>query len=50
MTVKTGSVNQLVTAHLQNILPLCDLVVGTEEWHIAGGTDTLAYCVPPVLE
>ena len=33
-----------VTAHLQNILPLCDLVVGTEEeWHIAGGsTDTLA--------
>ena len=33
-----------VTAHLQQILPLCDLIVGTEEeWHIAGGsTDTLA--------
>ncbi|HFQ15367.1 MAG TPA: DUF2090 domain-containing protein, partial [Rhodobacteraceae bacterium] len=33
-----------VTAHLQKILPLCDLVVGTEEeLHIAGGTtDTLA--------
>jgi len=32
-----------VTAHLQTILPLCDLIVGTEEeWHIAGGsTDTL---------
>ena len=32
-----------VTAHLQKILPHCDLVVGTEEeWHIAGGaTDTL---------
>ena len=32
-----------VTAHLQKILPLCDLIVGTEEeWHIAGGsTDTL---------
>ncbi len=33
-----------VTAHLQEILPSCDLVVGTEEeLHIAGGTtDTLA--------
>ena len=33
-----------VTAHLQSILPLCDLVVGTEEeLHIAGGsTETLA--------
>ena len=33
-----------VTAHLQKILPHCDLIVGTEqEWHIAGGsTDTLA--------
>lgn len=33
-----------VTAHLQSIVPLCDLVVGTEEEiHIAGGsTDTLA--------
>jgi 5-dehydro-2-deoxygluconokinase len=32
------------TAHLQTILPLCDVVVGTEEeLHIAGGTtDTLA--------
>lgn len=32
-----------VTTHLQTILPLCDLVVGTEEeLHIAGGTtDTL---------
>lgn len=36
--------SQEVTAHLQAILPLCDLIVGTEEeWHIAGGsTDTLA--------
>ncbi len=33
-----------VTKHLQEILPLCDLLVGTEEeLHIAGGTtDTLA--------
>ena len=33
-----------VTAHLQTVLPHCDLVVGTEEeWHIAGGTtDTIA--------
>lgn len=33
-----------VTEHLQNILPLCDLIVGTEEeWHIAGGDrDTLS--------
>ena len=32
-----------VTAHLQKVLHLCDLIVGTEEeWHIAGGsTDTL---------
>ncbi len=36
--------SQVVTAHLQTILPHCDLVVGTEEeWHIASGTtDTLA--------
>ncbi|MEA2781101.1 MAG: 5-dehydro-2-deoxygluconokinase [Rhodospirillaceae bacterium] len=33
-----------VTEHLQRILPLCDLIIGTEEEiHIAGGTaDTLA--------
>jgi 5-dehydro-2-deoxygluconokinase len=33
-----------VSAHLQTVIPLCDLVVGTEEEiHIAGGsTDTLA--------
>ena len=33
-----------VSAHLQSIVPLCDLIVGTEEEiHIAGGiTDTLA--------
>ena len=33
-----------VTAHLQKVLPHCDLIVGTEEeWHIAGGsTDTIA--------
>ena len=32
-----------VSAHLQTILPHCDLIVGTEEeWHIAGGsTDTI---------
>ena len=35
-----------VTAHLQTIVPMCDLVVGTEEEiAIAGGTsDTLAAC------
>ena len=33
-----------ITAHLQTVLPHCDLIVGTEEeWHIAGGsTDTIA--------
>ena len=33
-----------MTAHLQTVLPHCDLIVGTEEeWHIAGGTtDTIA--------
>jgi len=36
--------SERTTAHLQTILPLCDVVVGTEEeLHIAGGTtDTLA--------
>lgn len=36
--------NAEVSKHLQTILPLCDLIVGTEEEiHIAGGTtDTLA--------
>ena len=36
--------NESVTKHLQTILPLCDLIVGTEEeLHIAGGTtDTIA--------
>ncbi|WP_142846784.1 5-dehydro-2-deoxygluconokinase [Telmatospirillum sp. J64-1] len=36
--------NDAITAHLQSILPDCDVVVGTdEEVHIAGGTtDTLA--------
>ncbi len=35
--------NDSVTQHLQSILPLCDLIVGTEEEiHIAGGnTDTI---------
>ncbi|MFQ6017372.1 MAG: 5-dehydro-2-deoxygluconokinase [Kiloniellaceae bacterium] len=35
--------DQAVTAHLQDIMPHCDLIVGTEEeLHIAGGTtDTL---------
>jgi 5-dehydro-2-deoxygluconokinase len=38
--------NESVSAHLQTILPGCDVVVGTEEEiHIAGGTtDTLAAC------
>jgi 5-dehydro-2-deoxygluconokinase len=38
--------NQSVSAHLQTILPGCDVIVGTEEEiHIAGGnTDTLAAC------
>ena len=36
--------SERVTAHLQTVLPYCDLIVGTEEeWHIAGGTtDTIA--------
>ncbi|CAD5262765.1 5-dehydro-2-deoxygluconokinase [Alteromonas sp. 38] len=36
--------NSSVSEHLQSIIPLCDLIVGTEEEiHIAGGvTDTLA--------
>ena len=36
--------SERVTAHIQTVLPHCDLVVGTEEeWHIAGGTtDTIA--------
>ena len=35
--------SERVTAHLQTVLPHCDLIVGTEEeWHIAGGTtDTI---------
>ncbi len=38
--------NQGVSAHLQTILPGCDVIVGTEEEiHIAGGTtDTLGAC------
>jgi 5-dehydro-2-deoxygluconokinase len=38
--------SQSVSAHLQSILPGCDVIVGTEEEvHIAGGsTDTLAAC------
>jgi 5-dehydro-2-deoxygluconokinase len=38
--------SESVSAHLQTILPGCDVVVGTEEEvHIAGGTtDTLAAC------
>ena len=36
--------SERVTAHIQTVLPHCDLIVGTEEeWHIAGGTtDTIA--------
>lgn len=36
--------NANISAHLQSIVPLCDLIVGTEEEiHIAGGsTDTIA--------
>ncbi|HMC47057.1 MAG TPA: 5-dehydro-2-deoxygluconokinase, partial [Caballeronia sp.] len=34
--------NESVTAHLQSILPLMDLVIGTEEeFRIAGGKDTM---------
>jgi len=38
--------SESVSAHLQTILPGCDVIVGTEEEiHIAGGTtDTLAAC------
>ncbi|MEP1446070.1 MAG: 5-dehydro-2-deoxygluconokinase [Paraglaciecola sp.] len=43
--------NESVTQHLQSILPLCDLIVGTEEEiHIAGGsTDTIA-CLKTIRE
>ena len=35
--------SDIVTAHIQKVLPHCDLIVGTqEEWHIASGTtDTI---------
>ena len=41
-----SSPSESVSAHLQTILPGCDVIVGTEEEiHIAGGsTDTLAAC------
>lgn len=43
--------NENVTKHLLSILPLCDLIVGTEEEiHIAGGsTDTIA-CLKKIRE
>ena len=38
--------NQSVTAHLQSIVPLCDLIVGTEEEiHIAGGSTNTIGCL-----
>ena len=38
--------NQSVTAHLQSIVPLCDLIVGTEEEiHIAGGSTNTIECL-----
>ena len=38
--------NESVTQHLQSILPLCDLVVGTEEeFHIAGGSEDTIACL-----
>ncbi|MCZ6455378.1 MAG: 5-dehydro-2-deoxygluconokinase [Alphaproteobacteria bacterium] len=40
-----------VTAHLQSILPECDLVVGTEEeLHIAGGTTDIVTAIRRVRE
>jgi 5-dehydro-2-deoxygluconokinase len=38
--------DQKVTEHLQSILPLFDLIVGTEEeFHIAGGSDNTMDCL-----
>ena len=38
-----------VTKHLQSILPLCDLIVGTEEEiHIAGGTTDTIECLKTI--
>ena len=43
--------SEKVTKHLQNILPLCDLVVGTEEeLHIAGGTTNTLKAIHTVRE
>jgi 5-dehydro-2-deoxygluconokinase len=41
--------NESVSAHLQGILPLIDLVIGTEEeFRIAGGKDNLIDCLSAV--
>ncbi len=41
--------NESVSAHLQGILPLIDLVIGTEEeFRIAGGKDNLIDCLSTV--
>lgn len=41
--------NEGVSAHLQSILPMIDLVIGTEEeFRIAGGKDTLIDCLAAV--
>ncbi len=38
--------NESVTDHLLSIMPLCDLVVGTEEeFHIAGGSEDTIECL-----
>ena len=38
--------NESVTEHLLSIMPLCDLVVGTEEeFHIAGGSEDTIECL-----
>jgi 5-dehydro-2-deoxygluconokinase len=38
--------NESVTKHLLSIMPLCDLVVGTEEeFHIAGGSEDTIECL-----
>lgn len=43
--------NDSVTAHLQSIVPLCDLIVGTEEeFHIAGGSTNTLLCLKKVRE
>lgn len=43
--------NESVTEHLLSIMPLCDLVVGTEEeFHIAGGSENTIECLKRIRQ